>query len=76
MGNMNLAVYAGLFAYHQRARLIARGNDIALDLTIDAQAPEKVTLPSIMVPAPIRLSIRFCGLLAFLRNMDYPPLRI
>src|SRR5450830_1682826 len=34
--------------------------------------PEKVRLPSILVPAPIRLSMRFCGLFAFLRNMDYP----
>src|SRR3954471_1373719 len=34
--------------------------------------PEKLTLPSIRVPAPIRLSIRFCGLLGCLRNIVTP----
>src|SRR4051812_41594173 len=36
--------------------------------------PEKLTFPSMRVPAPIRLSIRFCGLLGCLRNI-FTPLR-
>src|SRR5471030_2703149 len=38
VGNVDLSVYPGLLAQHQRTRLIARGNDVALDLAIDAQA--------------------------------------
>src|ERR1044071_200397 len=33
--------------------------------------PLKITLPSIRVVAPIRLSIRFCGLLVVLLNMPF-----
>src|SRR5690349_12082479 len=32
--------------------------------------PVKFTLPSILVPTPIRLSMRFCGLLGCLRNIN------
>src|SRR5258706_9232134 len=34
--------------------------------------PLKMTLPSMRVVAPIRLSIRFCGLLVVLLNMRFP----
>src|SRR3990170_1596635 len=35
--------------------------------------PLKLTLPSIFVPVPIRLSMRFCGLLGCFANMDVSP---